>query len=86
VTTVGKVGPRCRLYEAYASQHAGSGGDEAAALVCRRGSRTLLPPPAVGFDWEVVITCYQIALAAVTSVLRCHIVTQNVTFATARAR
>ena len=39
---------RSRLYEAYASQHAGCGGDEAAALVYRRDIRPLLPPPAAG--------------------------------------
>jgi 2-polyprenyl-3-methyl-5-hydroxy-6-metoxy-1,4-benzoquinol methylase len=39
---------RSRLYEAYASQHAGSGGGEAAALVYRRDIRPLLPPPAAG--------------------------------------
>ncbi len=38
-------------------------------------------------DWEVVSTCYQIALAAaMTSMMRGHIVTQNVTFAAARVR
>lgn len=39
---------RSRLYEAYATQHAGSGGDKAAALVYRRDIRPLLPPPAAG--------------------------------------
>lgn len=39
---------RSRLYEAYASQHAGRGGDEAAALVYRRDLRPLLPSPAAG--------------------------------------
>jgi 2-polyprenyl-3-methyl-5-hydroxy-6-metoxy-1,4-benzoquinol methylase len=39
---------RSRLYEAYATQHAGCGGDEAAALVYRRDIRPLLPPPAAG--------------------------------------
>ena len=39
---------RSRLYEAYASQHAGCGGDEAAALVYRRDIRPLLPPPTAG--------------------------------------
>ena len=39
---------RSRLYEAYASQHAGHGGDEAAALVYRRDIRPLLPWPAAG--------------------------------------
>ena len=39
---------RSRLYEAYASQHAGQGSGEAAALVYRRDIRPLLPPPADG--------------------------------------
>ena len=38
---------RSRLYGAYASKHAGRGGDEAGALVYRRDIR-LLPPPAAG--------------------------------------
>ena len=37
-----------RLYEAYASQCAGHGGGEAAALVYRRDIRPLLLPPAAG--------------------------------------
>ena len=37
-----------RLYEAYATQHAGSGGDEAAALDYQRDIRPLLPPSAAG--------------------------------------
>ncbi len=39
---------RNRLYGAYASQHAGSGGDEATALVYRRDIRPVLPRPAAG--------------------------------------
>ena len=41
---------RSRLYEAYASQHAGTGTGtgEAAALTYRRDIRPLLPPPAAG--------------------------------------
>ena len=39
---------RSRSYEAYATQHAGCGGDEAAALVYRRDIRLVLPPPAAG--------------------------------------
>jgi 2-polyprenyl-3-methyl-5-hydroxy-6-metoxy-1,4-benzoquinol methylase len=39
---------RSRLYEAYVSQHAGHGGDEAAALVYRRDIRPFLPRPAAG--------------------------------------
>ena len=39
---------RSRLYEAYASQHAGCGGDEAAARVYRRDIRPLLPLPTAG--------------------------------------
>jgi 2-polyprenyl-3-methyl-5-hydroxy-6-metoxy-1,4-benzoquinol methylase len=48
VTTAGLGDVRSRLYEAYASQHAGRGGDEAAALVYRRDIRPLLPPPLAG--------------------------------------
>ena len=39
---------RSRLYEAYATQHAGCGEDKAAALVYRRDIRPLLPPPTAG--------------------------------------
>ena len=42
---------RDRLYEAYSSQHADSGGaagGEAATLIYRRDIRPLLPPPAAG--------------------------------------
>jgi 2-polyprenyl-3-methyl-5-hydroxy-6-metoxy-1,4-benzoquinol methylase len=39
---------RSRLYEAYASQHAGTGDSDAAALIYRRDIRPLLPPPAAG--------------------------------------
>ncbi len=39
---------RARLYEAYASQHVGRGGGNAAALVYRRDIRPVLPPPASG--------------------------------------
>ncbi len=39
---------RSRLYEAYASQHAGIGSGEAGTLVYRRDIRPLLPPPAAG--------------------------------------
>jgi len=48
VTTVSLDDVRSRLYEAYVSQHAGHGEDEAAALVYRRDIRPLLPPPAAG--------------------------------------
>jgi hypothetical protein len=48
VTTASLADLRGRLYEAYASQHAGSGGDGAAALVYRRDIRPLLPPPPAG--------------------------------------
>jgi hypothetical protein len=48
VTTASLADLRSRLYEAYASQHAGSGGDEAAALVYRRDIRSLLPLPTAG--------------------------------------
>lgn len=39
---------RSRLYEAYASQHAGCYGDGAAGFVYRRDIRPLLPPPSAG--------------------------------------
>ena len=48
VTTGSLDDLRSRLYEAYVSQHAGRGGDEAAALVYRRDIRPLLGPPAAG--------------------------------------
>ena len=48
MTTESLADLRSRLYEAYASQHAGCGGDEAAALVYRRDIRPLLPPPTAG--------------------------------------
>jgi 2-polyprenyl-3-methyl-5-hydroxy-6-metoxy-1,4-benzoquinol methylase len=48
IDTGGLANLRSRLYEAYASQHAGTGTDEAAALVYRRDIRPLLPPPAAG--------------------------------------
>ena len=48
MTTDSLADLRSRLYEAYATQHAGCGGDEAAALVYRRDIRPLLPPPAAG--------------------------------------
>lgn len=46
--TAGSADFRSRLYEAYASQHAGHGGEEAAALVYRREIRSLLPSHAAG--------------------------------------
>ena len=42
------AGLRSRLYESYASQHAGTDSGEAAALIYRRDIRPLLPPPAAG--------------------------------------
>jgi 2-polyprenyl-3-methyl-5-hydroxy-6-metoxy-1,4-benzoquinol methylase len=39
---------RSRLYEAYATEHAGCGGGEAAAFFYRRDIRPLLPPPTAG--------------------------------------
>ena len=48
MTTASLADLRSRLYEAYASQHAGCGENEAAALVYRRDIRPLLPPPAAG--------------------------------------
>ena len=46
--TAGLDDLRSRLYQAYASQHAGTGGGEAAALVYRRDIRPLLPAPVGG--------------------------------------
>jgi 2-polyprenyl-3-methyl-5-hydroxy-6-metoxy-1,4-benzoquinol methylase len=48
VTTADLGDLRSRLYETYASQHAGRGGDEAAPLVYRRDIRPLLPTPTAG--------------------------------------
>ena len=48
MTTAGLDDMRSRLYEAYATQHAGCGGDKGAALVYRRDIRPLLPAPAAG--------------------------------------
>lgn len=48
MTTAGLNDLRSRLYEVYASQHAGRSGDGAAALVYRRDIRPLLPDPAAG--------------------------------------
>jgi 2-polyprenyl-3-methyl-5-hydroxy-6-metoxy-1,4-benzoquinol methylase len=48
VTKAGLDDLRSRLYEVYASQHAGRSGDEAAALIYRRDIRPLLPDPAAG--------------------------------------
>jgi len=48
VTIVGLGDLRNRLYEAYASQHAGTGEDEATGLIFRRDIRPLLPPPEAG--------------------------------------
>ena len=49
MTNPNLVDLRSRLYEAYASQHAGSGsGSEAAPLIYRSDIRPLLPPPAAG--------------------------------------
>jgi hypothetical protein len=42
-----------RLYEVYASRHAGHGGDEAATLVYRRDIRPLLPRLAAGLVVEI---------------------------------
>jgi 2-polyprenyl-3-methyl-5-hydroxy-6-metoxy-1,4-benzoquinol methylase len=39
---------RGRLYESYASQHAGRGSAEATAIAYRRHLRPLLPPPSAG--------------------------------------
>ena len=48
MTTAGLDDLRNRLYEAYATQHAGCRGEGAAALVYRRDIRPLLPTPAAG--------------------------------------
>jgi len=49
VIIVGLADLRSRLYyEGYATQHAGCGEDEAAALAYRRDTRPLLPPPSTG--------------------------------------
>lgn len=48
MTTTTLADLRSRLYEAYASQHVGRGGDEATALIYRRDIRPLLAPPAAG--------------------------------------
>jgi len=47
-TTAGNSTLRDRLYEAYASQHAGCGSATATALIYRRQMRHLLPPPSAG--------------------------------------
>jgi 2-polyprenyl-3-methyl-5-hydroxy-6-metoxy-1,4-benzoquinol methylase len=46
VTIASLADMRSRLYEAYASQHAGTGDSDAAALIYRRDIRPLLPSPA----------------------------------------
>ena len=48
MTTASLADLRNRRYKSYASQHAGTGSGEAAALVYRRDIRPLLPPPAAG--------------------------------------
>jgi predicted TPR repeat methyltransferase len=48
VTTMDGKLYRDRLYEAYASDHAGRGDGQAAALVYRRDIRPLLPAPSAG--------------------------------------
>jgi 2-polyprenyl-3-methyl-5-hydroxy-6-metoxy-1,4-benzoquinol methylase len=47
-STVDRTALRDRLYQAYASEHAGRGGNLAAAFVYRRDVRPLLPPPSAG--------------------------------------
>lgn len=84
MTTVSLADLRSRLYEAAASQYAGTGDGEAAALIYRRDIRPLFPPQADGFD-ALVSAGYRIALAAEAGVLRGRIVTQNLTFAARRA-
>jgi predicted TPR repeat methyltransferase len=46
--TIDKLSVRDRLYEAYASQHAGSADSRAAGLIYRRDIRPALPAPASG--------------------------------------
>jgi len=48
VTTTSWEPLRDRLYQAYASQHAGFGGQASAALIYRRDIRPALPPPGTG--------------------------------------
>ena len=48
MTTLSSADMRSRLYEAYASQHAGTGDGQAAARIYRRDIWPLLPPPAAG--------------------------------------
>jgi 2-polyprenyl-3-methyl-5-hydroxy-6-metoxy-1,4-benzoquinol methylase len=47
-TTADRTALRDRLYQTYASQHAGCAGGIAASLAYRRDIRPLLPPPAAG--------------------------------------
>ena len=53
MTTVSLADMRSRLYEAYASQHAGTGDGDAAALIYRRDIRPLFPPPAAGLVADI---------------------------------
>jgi 2-polyprenyl-3-methyl-5-hydroxy-6-metoxy-1,4-benzoquinol methylase len=46
--TAGRASVRNRLYEAYASQHAGCAGADALALIYRRDIRPALPAPGTG--------------------------------------
>ena len=48
IATTNLASLRARLYEAYASQHAGGESGEAAALIYRRDVRPALPPPWAG--------------------------------------
>jgi hypothetical protein len=56
---------RNRLYEAYASEHAGCGASETAALIYRRDIRPALPPCHAGsvididIDIDIDIGCGQ---------------------------
>ena len=80
---------RSHLYEAYATQYAGCGGEKATALIYRREirplllyrreSRPLLPPPAGGL--AVDIGCGRGELVRLLQLLRGHSVTQNLTLA-----
>ena len=51
--TAGRIGLRERLYEAYATQHAGRGAGTATALIYRRDIRPLLPGRSAGLVMDI---------------------------------